>query len=76
MLYEVITRVGNLRTDREQVALDAREDVDELGIGAAGAHQAEPGVQLVDLATRVDARVSLADPAVVIQGGLASYNFV
>ena len=49
--------IGELRAEREQIALDAHERVVEVGVERRRAGEAEPGVQLVDLAVRVDARV-------------------
>ena len=68
---QTLRRVGQLRADGEQIALNVHELRIEIGIDAAGAHQPEPGVQLVDLAVRVDARIGLADATVVEERGLA-----
>ena len=66
-----LARIGQLRAEREQVALNANERLVEIGIEAGGARQAEPGVQLVDLAVGVDAGVGLADARAVEQRRLA-----
>ena len=62
---ELVRRIGELGAEREQIALDR----DDLGVevrrrAATRAHEPEPGVQLVDLAVRVDARIGFADARV------------
>ena len=52
---ELVRRIGQLGAEREQVALNPDERLVQVGVEARGAREAEPGVQLVDFAVRVDA---------------------
>ena len=57
---ELVGRIGQLRAEREQIALDVRRaPSSSVRIEPRRAGEAEPGVQLVDLAVRVDARIVL-----------------
>ena len=53
---ELLAGIGQLRAEREQVALEPHELGVDVGIGARRAREAQAGVQLVDVAVRVDAR--------------------
>jgi hypothetical protein len=66
-------RDGEVGADVEEVVLHAREP-GPVGLREAGHGEgdAELGVQLVDVAVRLDARVRLAHPAHVAQVGLAA----
>ena len=68
---DLVGRIGQLRAEREQVALDADELGVEVGVDLRGAGEAEPRVQLVDLAVGVDARIALGDPRAVEERRLA-----
>jgi A/G-specific adenine glycosylase len=71
-LRDPLARIRELRSEREQVLLNANERVVQIGVQAGGAGQAKPGIQFVDIAVRVDPTVGLADPAAVEQRRLAS----
>ena len=66
-LRDPLTRIRQLRAEREQVLLNANERLVEIGIQAGGARQAEPRIQLVDITVCVDAAVGLADAGAVEQ---------
>jgi A/G-specific adenine glycosylase len=68
----LVRGVGELCAQREQVTLDATELLIELGVVERRPRETEPGVQLVDLAVRVDAGVILSDPGAVEERRLAS----
>ena len=69
---ELLARIGELRAEREQIALD-RDDlgVDRRVAGRGRAHEPEPGIELVDFAVRVDARIVLARAGAVEERCLA-----
>jgi hypothetical protein len=65
-------RVGEPRAKREQILLNRAKLRREVLRYAGRECGAETGVQLVDLAVRVDARVRLRHPCVVEERGLAA----
>jgi A/G-specific adenine glycosylase len=67
----LVRRVGEQRAQREQVALDATELLIELAVAERRPRETDPGVQLVDLAVRVDPGVILSDPRAVEERRLA-----
>ena len=62
---DLFTRIGQLRPEREEIALQANEFVRDFTVGARGTRQAQAGVQLVDVPVRFDARLALADTCAV-----------
>ena len=62
---DLFTGIGELRAEREQVALETHELGVDFGVGARRAGQTEEGVRLVDLAVRVDPRLALPDARAV-----------
>src|SRR3982750_104496 len=65
-------RIRQPRADREQVALNALEHRDQLAIVERGTREAEPRIQLVDVAVGGHARIRLGAPRAVEQPGLAA----
>src|SRR5262249_34952336 len=68
---DFVRRIGELRGQRKQIALKLDDVGVEVRVDASRTHQAEPGVQLVDLAVRIHARVAFLDARAVEQRGLA-----
>ena len=64
-------RVGQLRAQSEQVALQAIEPGVQRRVHAGGPRLPQHGVELVDVAVRVHARIGLADARAVKQRRLA-----
>ena len=62
-------RRGEQGADGEQVALDRREDLVDARHHLDGARRADHGVELVDVAVRLDARVVLLDAAAAEESG-------
>jgi hypothetical protein len=60
-----------VRADGEEIALDALEHGVEILVQPVRSNETKPGVQLVDLAVGVHARVSLADASLVEQRCIA-----
>jgi hypothetical protein len=58
-LRDALAGIGELRTERKQVLLDANERLVQVGVQPGGTGEAEPGIQLVDVAVRIDPTVSL-----------------
>src|SRR4051794_13376671 len=65
-------RIRKPRADREQVALNALEHRDQLAILERGTREAEPRIQLVDVAVGRHARIRFGDARAVEQSGLAA----
>ena len=63
--------IGELRAEREQVLLETHELGIDFGVGARRAGQAQEGVRLVDLAVRVNARLTLPDARAVEERSVA-----
>src|SRR5262249_36626221 len=68
---QLLAGIGQLRAEREQVALDRDQLGADRRIERRGAHQAQPRVQLVDLAVRLGPGVVLARPGTVEERRLA-----
>src|SRR5207244_8516618 len=54
---QLVAGIGELGADGEQVALNLHERRVQLAVGERRSREAEPGVQLVDVAVRVDPRI-------------------
>ena len=67
----MIRSVGEARPEREEIPLELLESLDDGVVAGRGACQAEGGVELVDVAVRVDAAVGLPHAGAVEQGRIA-----
>ena len=63
--------IGKPRAEGEEVALNPRQLLLEVGIGGLRAREAEPGVELVDLAVGGDTGIGLRHARAVEQRGFA-----
>ena len=69
---DLVAGIGELGAEREQIALNVHELRRRASASSAdGAGEAEPGVELVDFAVRVDARVVFRDARAVEERCLA-----
>jgi len=66
-----MTRIGEERSEREEITLKAIEHLDEIAIGDVRSNQTEPRRQFIDVAVGVDARIRLGDARAIEQTRLA-----
>jgi A/G-specific adenine glycosylase len=67
----VMAGIRHHGADGEQVLLQVLQQAVDLGIDTFGACESEPGVQFIDVAVRVHARVGLADASAIEEACLA-----
>ena len=66
-----MSRIGQARSQRKQVALNLLDHAGELRIRERCARQSQPRIQFVDVAVGRDTRIRLRHPGAIEQAGLA-----